>query len=380
MNWSTIWTISRYDLKIAIKDKLFFFWVLVFPLLFAIIFGYAYPESTPQQQKVSLHIIDQDWSFLSAALKEALEAERFELQEVSEGAKITTRALIIPEGLAQRVKQGEKTDLILRVNPESNYQASQTAYVHVIKAVIRVLIRLVGLVGESGDQITNLEESFINYHPPRLVSLRSEWGGQLRVMPSGFNHSIPAVTVMFILFTVLLYGGSSFQEERRRGQLERILTTTSFSSLFVGKWFSRLLLGLLQLVILFVAGKILFGFYYGRNIPALLLISILFCGSITGISLLLGSLIRREEILIVASILIANLMGALGGCWWPIELVSPTMRAVSFIFPTGWIMDAYHQLIFFGGSWGELRLHFLVLGAFTLVFLFASIRFFRWEK
>ncbi|MCP2620104.1 ABC transporter permease [Candidatus Aminicenantes bacterium AC-334-K16] len=380
MNWSTIWTISQNDLKIAIKDKLFFFWVLVFPLLFAIIFGYAYPESTPQQQKVSLNIIDRDQSFLSAALKEALQAERFELQEVSEGVKITTRALIIPKGLAQRVEQGEKTDLILRVNPESNYQASQTAYVHVIKAVIRLLIRLAGLVGEGSGQITNFAESFANYHPPRLVSLRSEWGGQLRVMPSGFNHSIPAVTVMFILFTVLLYGGGSFQEERRRGQLERVLTITSFTSLFTGKWLSRLLLGLLQLILLFVTGKILFGFYYGQNIPALLLISILFCGSITGISLLLGSLIRQEEILIVASILMANLMGALGGCWWPIELVSPTMRTVSYLFPTGWIMDAYHKLIFFGASWSEIRIHFFVLGAFTLVFLFASIRFFRWKK
>ena len=41
----TFWTIAVNDLKLTIKDKMFFFWLLIFPLLFALIFGMAFPES-----------------------------------------------------------------------------------------------------------------------------------------------------------------------------------------------------------------------------------------------------------------------------------------------------------------------------------------------
>jgi len=79
--------------------------------------------------------------------------------------------------------------------------------------------------------------------------------GKLQTIPSGFNHAIPAVSVMFILFTVLMYGGINLLQERRAGQLERIyLSPATFSSIIGGKWISRLLLGMLQIVVLFLAG------------------------------------------------------------------------------------------------------------------------------
>ena len=35
----TFWTIAQNDLRLSFKDKMFFFWLLVFPLLFALVFG-----------------------------------------------------------------------------------------------------------------------------------------------------------------------------------------------------------------------------------------------------------------------------------------------------------------------------------------------------
>ena len=40
-----IWHIGRLDLKLMVKDRAFFFWVLLFPLVFILIFGNLYRGS-----------------------------------------------------------------------------------------------------------------------------------------------------------------------------------------------------------------------------------------------------------------------------------------------------------------------------------------------
>ena len=247
-----------------------------------------------------------------------------------------------------------------------------------LKAVIKVLTKIVALSPDKGNV---LEKNFQQYQLEQLITLQSKLGGKLKSLPSGFNHTIPAVTVMFILFTVLMYGGVNLLEERRNGQLERIyLSPIALPALIGSKWVSRLLLGMLQVVVLFFVGKIVFHIYLGPSLISIFLISLFFCGTIAGLSLLLGSIIRKEEILIILNILLANVMASLGGSWWPLELVPGYLRTIGFIFPTGWAMDAFHRLIFFGQGLKGVQTHILVLFAFTSAFLILAVKFFKWRR
>jgi ABC-2 type transport system permease protein len=206
-------------------------------------------------------------------------------------------------------------------------------------------------------------------------------GGQLQVIPAGFNHSIPAITVMFIVFTILMYGGIILLEERRHGQLERtFLSPATFATILGGKWTSRVIIGLIQTILLFAVGKVLFKIYFGPSIFSILLVTLFFCGTISGMSILFGSLIKKVEILIILNILVANTMAALGGCWWPLELVPRGIRNLGLIFPTGWTMDAFHKLIFFGQGFSAILPHLGILFLFTVVFLALAIKFFKLRK
>ncbi len=371
----TFWTIAKNDLKLTIKDKMFFFWLIVFPLLFAIIFALAFPQSSPQTTKVTLNIIDKDQSFLSRALIGELEGEKYATAVIGDGDAKGTRVLIIPENFANAILEGKKVELLLENEGGSNSEASQTAYSNVLKAVIKVLTRIVSAA--PGDA-KEFEERFNAYRLNRLITLRSELAGELQVIPAGFNHTIPAVAVMFVLFTVLMYGGIILLQERRAGQLERTyLSPATYASIIGGKWLSRLILGMLQIGILFVIGRFLFKIYLGNSLAALFLVSMFLCGTIAGMSILLGSFIRKEEILIVVNILFANIMAALGGCWFPLELIPRGIRKVSFIFPTGWTMDAFHKLIFFGDDFSSVLPHIGILLGFTLAFLALAVKFFK---
>ncbi len=371
----TFWTIAWTDLKIAVRDKMFFFWLLLFPLLFAFLFGTVFREGSPGDTKADINILNQDGGILSAALVKELEDEKYAVNPLEAGQESVTRTLIIPEGFTEKVLQGEKVELILEKAPGSNMEAGQAAYAHILRGVIKIMTRLVSLAPENMEV---LEDQFSKTGVNQIISLKAEQGGRLRIIPSGFNHSVPAITIMFLLFTVLMYGGINLLEERRQGQLERIiLSSASFSSLIGGKWLARIMIGMLQIILMFAAGKLLFGIYLGESPAALVLISLFFCASISGLSLLFGSLIRKEEVLVVLNILAANLMAALGGCWWPLELVPEGIRISAFVFPTGWTMDAFNKLIFFGYGLQEVLPHVGALALFSLAFLFLAVKFFK---
>jgi ABC-type multidrug transport system permease subunit len=370
-----LWSIAITDLKIAVKDKMFFFWLFLFPLFFAILFGMAFKGPSPTAPKAALNILDQDRGILSKALIDELRHQRYSLNFLEEKKETETRILIIPSEFTEKIIRGEKVELILEKGPQSSMEAGQAVYAHILRGVIKTMTRLIQLAPKD---LEVLENQFSETSLKELISVQVKQAGKLKTIPSGFNHSVPGITVMFLLFTVLMYGGINLLEERRQGQLERIiLTPATYTALIGGKWVNRVMIGMLQITLMFLAGRFLFGVYLGESIPALFLVSLFFCGSIAGISILLGSLIQKEEVLILLNILVANLMAALGGCWWPLEVVPTGLRTASFIFPTGWTMDAYHKLISFGYGFQEILPHVGFLALFSLVFLFLAVKFFK---
>jgi ABC-2 type transport system permease protein len=374
----TTWNIALKDIKLAVKDKLFFFWLLVFPLLFAIVFSLTFPESSERIEKISLNVIDNDKSFLSQALIRELEGEKYVVEDLDKEADKKVRALIIPRNFSQNILEGKQVELVLEREKESNIEASQAAYSNVLKAIIKILTKLVTLTPQNENE---LRENYDSHELKRIITLKRELAGKHQIIPGGFNHMIPSSSVMFILFTVLMYGGITLLEERRLGQLERIyLSPASFSSIIAGKWTSGFLLGMAQITLLFLIGKIVFKTYLGNSVLALFLVAFFFCGTIAGMSILFGSIIKKEEVLIVFNILFANLMAALGGCWIPLELFPASMKKVTYIFPTGWAMDAFHKLIFFGFGLKSVLLNILILSLFALVFLVLAVRFFKLRK
>jgi ABC-2 type transport system permease protein len=374
----TLWTIALNDLKQTFEDRMFFFWLLVFPLLFAFIFGTAFSESEEQDRKVTLNVLDHDQSFLSQELVSELESEKYAISVLENETEKRVRTLIIPQNFQSDILRGTQVELVLEKGISSNREASQAAYSNTLKAIIQIISKIIIIAPQDEGE---LETKYSQLDFERLITLRSETGGSLQIIPAGFNHSIPAITVMFIIFNILMYGGIILLQERRHGQLERLfLSPATFASILGGKWISRVILGLFQTVLLLAVGKILFKIYLGPSLLSIFLVALFFCGTMSGMSILFGSLIRKEEIIIILNILVANIMASLGGCWWPLELVPRGIRNLGMIFPTGWAMDALHKLIFFGHGFSSVLPHIGVLFLFTVVFLILAIKFFKLRR
>jgi ABC-type multidrug transport system permease subunit len=147
--------------------------------------------------------------------------------------------------------------------------------------------------------------------------------------------------------------------------------------LVMGKIYGLMLLGAAQILFFLIVGKFLLGVNLGANLPAvtLTLLVLGWVGSSFGV--LVGSIFSAEDRVTGLCVLASLLMGALGGCWWPLEIAPPALQNVALCLPTGWALKALHQLISFGSGFGAVVLPLAVLLGFGVTANALAARFFK---
>ncbi len=146
-----------------------------------------------------------------------------------------------------------------------------------------------------------------------------------------------------------------------------------------GKWTSRMGLAVVHVSIALIVGTFLFKMHWGPNFAMVLLVLGSWAAFCASAGLLLGCIAKTEGQAAGLGALLANLLAALGGCWWPIEITPEWMQTLQKMIPTGWAMDALHKLISFeaGAAAAVPNVIALLLGAIFVSWL--AVRSFRYE-
>ncbi|MBN2345423.1 MAG: ABC transporter permease [Candidatus Aminicenantes bacterium] len=370
-----IWHIGRLDLKLMVKDKAFFFWVLLFPLAFILIFGNLFGSSRTDT-RASLTVLNQDRGKWGAYFIRKLESPKIELAVVNEPPAEYYRVLVIPPDFSTRIERKAAQEIQFLKDSEADLKAGAVADTKITQAIVKLLAELV-MYGNR-----DMKAFFDTRNPYRdLVSVHTRLPKDtIAKIPSGFDHTLPGILVQFVMMMVLIYGGISVMEDRKHRVLARILySSASFAELFGGKLLGRLLMGLLQSAILVAAGLLLFRLNLG-NVWLSSLNIVVFAAAMAALSIFVGSVLRKEELIIGVSMLLANMFAGLGGCWWPIEIVPPAFRAAAMVSPAYWAMDTFHKIIFFGKGFAAVWPNLLVLLGFGAVSTALALRFFKVEE
>jgi ABC-type multidrug transport system permease subunit len=193
-----------------------------------------------------------------------------------------------------------------------------------------------------------------------------------------FDQNVPGFSVTFLLLGMLLGVSLGLLDERDWGTLERLRAMpVPLGGVLSAKLLARFLVGVVQMVLLFAVGWLLFGISLGRE-PWLLLLptaAIVFAG--TAFGLVVAALATsREAVLPIGSIAIVT-MAAVGGCWWPIDLEPRWMRQVALAFPTTWAMEAFNDLMIRRRGLDAALRPTAVMIAYGLLYLVAGTALFR---
>src|SRR5208337_3073780 len=150
---------------------------------------------------------------------------------------------------------------------------------------------------------------------------------------------------------LLVFGGATVASERRNWVIKRLMVLpVARLEIVTGKIYGLLLLGVAQIIFFLAVGKFLFHINLGANLPAVTLTLLLFAWVAASLGVLAGAGLASEDRVIGVCVLASLLMGALGGCWWPLDIGPPALKTIALCTPTGWALQALHQLISFGSG------------------------------
>lgn len=393
---SSISVIARQELRLVLQDRSALLWMLLLPILFATFFGLAGGGSQTGDGQVHLTLIDEDRGPVATALRQELTDERLLLVELEPAAKATTedkiRTLVLPQDLSAKVLAGEQVTVRLEKDLGTSEQAALVAQARIVAAISRVIARLVeartiqgGADGSNDDTADSPIDGTVftaTARPPDLVTVETRFAGEARMIPGGFAQAVPGNVVMFVLLLTLTYGAASVTSDRVNRRLHRLLTTPiSHRELVAGKTLGRFAVAAMQITLLILVaavGNQIFDLGLA-NLGSVYVLLLIYALAVAPLGILIGSFFRDPDRASNVGVLLTLAMASLGGCWWPLEIVSEPLKKVAHLFPTGWAMTALHQLISFGRDLTDITVPILVLLAMGLAATFAAARVLRVE-
>jgi len=360
--------LARKDIRYLFRSKETWLWTFLMPIVFfyfiGTVTGGASDRSPATLDPVGFYA-PEDAGYLADQLARRLEDLGYRADRVSEqDLSNYGRQLRIPAGFTDTVLSGTQAEVDWKrygAGLGSDYDG-----IRIRRAVYAVLADLI-VIGKDGQAPT--ADAFERLAAEeRPLTLEVTLAGERRDPPGGFEQAVPGTMVMFVLLVMFTTGGVALNQERSQGILRRLASSPmSRGAVVLGKWASRMFLGVIQITFAMIIGVVLFNLDWGPNLPAIALLLLAYAALAACGGILLGNFCRNEGQTVGIGVILSNVLAALGGCWWPIEVTPLWAQKIASVLPTGWVMDALHKLVSFGASPMTVIPHFTALTVSAIV-------------
>jgi len=374
---SPLLRLAANDVRLTVRDRAAFFWILLLPVFLIWLFGsVGGGGGTP---KVALTVIDRDGGWLAQSFAKELDGPSVALAVLSganadgEAAKKATRWIELPAGFTTNALAGKQQRLRIETGENAQSDFSRAAEVVVIRAIVRTLARVAEMKQSSGPLSAAAYET-LRARPP-IVALETADAGRGTAVARGVAQSVPGIMTFTVLMMTLIYGAVFLTIEKREGMLKRQLTLPmARTTVLAGKVLGRVFVAMLQIAILVTAGRLLFRLDFGHAPAALFTLLLAYAFAVAGIATFLGAILANPEQASIVGWLSSMVMAAMGGCWWPSEVMPEWLRTAAHVFPTTWEMDGLHALISFGRGFEAVVVPCAVLFGFGAAFSWIGAR------
>jgi ABC-type multidrug transport system permease subunit len=377
--------IAWHDAIYQLRQGSTLVWVFVMPPIFFYFIGTVtggFATTISGGQGTPITVVAASPGFLKEQLDLRLAENDFTttwVESITDDAGVAAprRSLTIGDDLTRHVLAGEMVSI--RYATKSTALAREFETIRIQRSIYTALADIVVADLSQPGELLARDLAALN-EKPRIWNLDVSPAGKRKIIPSGFQQAVPGILVMFTLLVLLTSGGTMLVIEREKGLLRRLASTPiSRREVVTGKWGGRMVLAILQVAAAMLVGSILFQMDWGPDLPMVIVVLAVWAGFCASAGLLLGSIATTQGQVSGLGVLSANLLAALGGCWWPIEVTPGWMQTIQKFTPTGWTMDALHKLISFQSGSASVLPQLAVLIVATLLLASVAVRRFRYE-
>ncbi|MCK6550554.1 ABC transporter permease [Myxococcota bacterium] len=350
------------------RDPQVIYLALGMPLVLLLLFGFAVRFEV---EEVRLAVVDQDETPASRALLQRLDAsDAFAIVErlpTPDGAEhlfrrgIARAVLVIPDGYARELQRGETTEVQLVVDGSDGTSAN---------------VSMSYAAGVVQTETQALLAQLVDVEPPIEPRIRTWFNPQME----SALFVVPGLIAMILAIIGVLLAALTVAREWERGSMEQLFATPADRlSIVLGKVLPNIFLGIMQFLLVLVAGAYLFDVPMRGNFLIILAAAILFITGVLGQGLFISMVTKSQQVATQIGAITAILPSLLlSGFLFPIQNMPPPLRALSHIVPARWFISALRAVLLQGRGLEALWPSFLGLAGFAIgILALTTLRFRR---
>jgi len=340
--------------------------------------------------EATARIVNEDRGAYSTQLIEQLDAVEGIDIEILTAADADARlersdlllVLYIPAGFSDELVSGGKAEIIFKQRGNGGQEGQILA--SIIRGVagemnqeFQVHNQVKSNLGGTGIPEDRIDISVQKYleeerQQPVVGVVEEVVGGS----PDFINLYLPGIVTMYVLFALTI-NARAIVEERKRGTLERLLTTRlSVGELFFGKFMASVTRGFVQTLILLCLSYAVFQLFTPLSFLAALVICLIFAAAASALGMIIASIARSEDGAVWIAVVFTMIMVMLGGTFFQVSEGSILETIGKFSIST-YANDALRTVVAEGGSLGDTVWKLVVLAGICVVGLGISRLIFK---
>ncbi len=379
--------IAFKDLLQLSRDFKTFMFLIIMPIIFTFLFGYAFGGfgGGDSDSRLPVGYLSQDDSWVTDALHDLLaESDVIRLDEnifrsTSDLEKLVAdeelaAAIIVPDGYGKAVLKDKTARLALIADTGSSawttIQADILAAASRLDSAVRTATIMDELAGERTPFKYAFKQALSAWDEPPIAVTETTSPAVKKTSSQGMSlaHTSPGMMLQFAI-AGLLTAAQIIVTERKSRTLQRLLTTaTRRVHILFGHYLAIFILIFTQFTILITFGQFVLKVDYLRVPTAIMLVA--FCAAlcISAMGLLIGILARTEEQAIIFSLVPMFVLSGLGGAWVPLEFTGTTFQVIGHLSPVAWGMDGFKNICVRGLGFESVLLPAGALAGYAVLF------------
>lgn len=383
--------IAFKDLLQLTRDFKTFMFLLLMPVLFTFLFGFAFGGfSGPSDSRLPVGYLDQDDTRLSHALRDQLaESDIIRLDEDEHRSypdlellvanEDLAAAIIVPDRYGATFLKGKNARLIIIADTSTTawttVEAEVMATISRLDSAVRTATILEEIDAERMPFGYAFERSLDAWNEPPIAVVEST-SSAVEASDgdsAALAHTSPGMMLQFAI-AGLLTCAQVIVSERKSRTLQRLLTTAARRvDILLGHYVAIFLLIFTQFAVLIAFGQFILGVNYLRVPTATLLVGFSAALCIAAMGLLIGVLARSEEQAITFSLIPMFVLSGLGGAWVPLEVTGETFARIGHLSPVAWAMDGFKNISIRGLGFESVLLPAAALVGYAVVFFILAV-------
>jgi ABC-2 type transport system permease protein len=353
------------------RDRMTLAMMVALPVMQLLLFGYAINTDV---RHIPTVVYDQDRSAESRDFARSLVATQFydvlgEVQNYEEIERalrsgLAKVALVVPPRFGSKVISGRGAELQLVVDgsdPQTVASALNTASSLVAARSSELLVGRLALAGGRVSIAPIRLEPTTWYNPDLRTAV----------------YVVPGLIGVILTMTMVMLTSMAIVRERERGTLEQLIVSPVKNiELVVGKILPYVIIGYVQITLILLAGRIVFGVPFLGSVPLLYALSFVFIAANLALGLFFSTVAKTQQQAMQMSFffLLPNIL--LSGFMFPFESMPAPAQWLSSALPLTHFLRIVRGITLKGSGFPDAAPELIWLSGILLVLVtLASLRF-----